>query len=277
LRAGRRLVRVLAIVCLIAFLWLALRYFERSQIFYPTRIIGMTPKNIGLGFEDVYFRTDDGLSLNGWFVKADTNKGVVLFCHGNAGNISHRLESIFVFKEMGFDVFIFDYRGYGRSRGWTTEKGVYADALAAYNYLVRVRSIPYDRVVVFGRSLGGNVAIDLATRVKAACLISESAFASIEDMARAIYGVRPPRWVLSNHFDAQSKISKVKMPKLIIHSRDDELVPFEHGQKIFNSALEPKDFFELTGSHNEYYLGTRSDYAKKIKSFIEQNLYSETP
>lgn len=269
MHTGRWFLRVLTIVCLIAFLLLALKYFERRQIFYPTRIVGMTPESMGLDFDDVYFKTDDGLSLNGWFVKADTNKGVVLFCHGNAGNISHRLESIFLFREMGFDVFIFDYRGYGRSRGWTTEKGVYADALAAYNYVVGIRGGRTDRVVIFGRSLGGNVAIDLATKVKAACLISESAFSSIEDMARAIYGVRPPKWMLSNHFDARSKISKVKMPKLIIHSRDDELVPYEQGRQIFNSAPEPKDFFELTGSHNEYYLGTRSDYAKKMRSFIE--------
>lgn len=268
--------KILTIVCLIAFALLALKYFERRQIFYPARIIGMTPRSMGLDFEEVYFRADDGLTLNGWFVKADTNKGVVLFCHGNAGNISHRLESIFLFKEMGFDVFIFDYRGYGRSRGWATEKGIYADALGAYNYLVGVRCIPYERVIIFGRSLGGNVAIDLASRVRAACLISESAFASIEDMARAIYGVRPPKWMLSNHFDAQSKISKVKMPKLIMHSRDDELVPFQHGQKIFDSALEPKDFFELAGSHNEYYLGTRSDYAKKMRLFIEQYLATQT-
>lgn len=264
--------RLPVILGLLVFLWLAIKYLERKQLFYPMRRIEMTPKNAGLDYENVYFQSSDGVRLNGWFIKADRGKGTVLFCHGNAGNISHRLDSIIVFREMGLDVFIFDYRGYGRSGGWTTEKGAYLDAVAAFDYLVRMRTIPPDRVVIFGRSLGGNVAIDLATKVHAACLISEGAFSSIEDMAKAIYGVRPPRWLMSNHFNALSRIADVKMPKLIIHSRDDEIVPFRQGEKIFNSAREPKEFLELGGSHNEAFMTVYPEYRNRLASFIEKHL-----
>lgn len=269
---GRRRVRLLALLSLIIFLWLMIKYTERKQLFYPMRGIEMTPDGAGLKYEDIYFDTADGKKLNGWFVEADSSRGVVLFCHGNAGNISHRLDSILIFREMGLDVFIFDYRGYGRSQGFVTEKGTYLDAAAAYDYLVNEKGFVPQRIVLFGRSVGGNVAIELAGNVRVACLISESAFSCIEDMAKSIYGVRPPRWLLSNHFDALSRIGKVDAPKLIIHSRDDEIVPFRQGQMIFENANEPREFFELVGSHNEAFLRAGRGYTSRLREFIERYL-----
>jgi fermentation-respiration switch protein FrsA (DUF1100 family) len=265
-------VRLLVFLGLVVFLWLFMKYVERRQIYYPMRAIEMTPEDIGLKYEDVFFEASDGVRLNGWFIEAENSRGVVLFCHGNAGNISHRLDSILLLLRMDLDVFIFDYRGYGRSRGFTTEKGTYLDATAAYEYLSRERSIPPGRVVLFGRSIGGNVAIDLASKVKVACLVSESAFSSIEDMAKSIYGVRPPRWLLSNHFDAVSRIKKVGIPKLIIHSRDDEIVPFKQGRELFDAATDPKEFFELAGSHNEGFLRSGRGYVETIRDFVDRHL-----
>jgi fermentation-respiration switch protein FrsA (DUF1100 family) len=271
-RKGGWKLKLLVFLGLIVFLWLLIKYTERKQIFYPTRTIEMTPENAGLKYEDVFFCASDGVRLNGWFIEADSSRGVALFCHGNAGNISHRFDSISILMQMHLDVFIFDYRGYGRSGGFITEKGAYLDAAAAYEYLTRERRIEPGRIVLFGRSIGGNVAIDLATRVKVACIISESAFSSIEDMAKSIYGVRPPRWLLWNHFDAVSRLRNVDVPKLFIHSSDDEIVPFQQSRILFDAAREPKEFFELTGSHNEAFLRAGHGYMETVRKFIDRHL-----
>ena len=271
-RKGGWKLRLLIFLGLLVFLWLLIKYIERKQIFYPVRGIEMTPDRVGLRYEDVFFESEDGVRLNGWFIEADSSRGVVLFCHGNAGNISHRFDTIIILTRMDLDVFIFDYRGYGRSSGFMTERGAYLDALAAYDHLVKVKRIEPARILLFGRSIGGNIAIDLAAKVDATCLISEAAFTSIEDMARSIYGVRPPRWLLSNHFDAVSRMKNVKIPKLIIHSADDEIVPFSQGRVLFDAAAEPKEFFELTGSHNEAFLRTGRRYSEILMRFIDQHL-----
>ncbi len=251
-------------------LYILLKYTERRQIYYPTRFIEITPEDAGMKYEEVQFESADGTRLHGWYVPADSSRGVLLFCHGNAGNISHRLDSIIIFRELGLDVFIFDYRGYGKSRGLVTEKGLYLDARAAYDYLVEARKTPPERIVVFGRSIGGDVAIDLAVKVDAACLITEGAFLSIEDMAKSIYRVKPPRWLLSNHFNGFERIGNVRMPKLIMHSRDDEIVPPSHGRMIFEAAGEPKEFFELEGSHNDAFLVGGRRYTDRLRQFIDR-------
>jgi fermentation-respiration switch protein FrsA (DUF1100 family) len=265
-------VRLLIFVGLVVFLWLLIKFTERRQLYYPMRGIEMTPEGAGLKYEDVYFATSDGVKLNGWLMKADSSRGVALFCHGNAGNISHRFDTILILRQMDLDVFIFDYRGYGRSGGFATERGLYLDTQAAYEFLIKEKKMAPRDIVLFGRSIGGNVAIDLASRHEAACLISESAFSSIEDMAKSIYGVRPPRWLLSNHFDALSRIKEVNLPKLIIHSRDDEIVPFQQGQMLFDAAKEPKEFFELVGSHNEAFLRAGRAYHNRLREFIDKHL-----
>jgi len=267
--------RLLVFLGLVICLWILIKYTERKQIFYPLRSIEMTPDRAGLKYEDVFFNASDGVRLNGWFIEADSSRGVILFCHGNAGNISHRFDTIVILSQMNLDIFIFDYRGYGRSGGVMTEKGAYLDAKAAYDHLAKVKKTKPGKIVLFGRSIGGNVAIDLATKVDAACLISESAFASIEDMAKSIYGVRPPRWLLSNHFDAMSRIKSVDIPKLIIHSSDDEIVPIRQGRMLFDAATEPKEFFELTGSHNEAFLAAGRGYSDRLGRFIDRYLRSD--
>jgi fermentation-respiration switch protein FrsA (DUF1100 family) len=269
LTRGRWRVRLPVLLGVILVLYVLVKYAERKQIYYPTRFIEITPEDAGMEYEEVHLVTADGARLHGWYVPAESSRGVVLFCHGNAGNISHRLDSIIMFRELGLDVFIFDYRGYGKSRGWITEKGLYLDAEAAFDYLVEVRKIPSKKIVIFGRSIGGDVAIDLAARVDAACLITEGAFLSIEDMAKSIYKVRPPGWLLSNHFDALSRIKRVGMPKLIVHSRDDEIVPSSHGRRIFETAGGPKEFLELEGSHNDAFLVGGREYKRRLRDFID--------
>src|SRR3989338_4815908 len=150
------------------------RYFEATAIFHPTREMPVAPDFVGLEFEDIYFKTQDKVTLNGWFVKNRPASSVVLYLHGNAGNISHRLEKILMFHELGLNVFIIDYRGYGKSQGKPTEDGLYQDALAAYEYLKTRKDVNTDKIIAYGDSLGAVAAIDLATKRKLSCLVVDS-------------------------------------------------------------------------------------------------------
>jgi hypothetical protein len=247
-------------------MWYLLKLFERRNIYFPIRGIEATPKDIGLDYEDIFLKTDDGARINGWHIPASSTSITILFCHGNGGNISHRLETISGFHRMGYSVFIFDYRGYGRSKGRISEEGTYRDALTAYNYITQGNDVESEKVCIFGRSLGGAIAIDLAARVDKGLLICESSFTSIMDMAKVAYGVRIPARFLSHRYDALSKIEKVTIPKLIIHGRSDQMIPFEHGKRLFRAAKPPKEFYEARGGHEDIYL--EDEYWKRVSEFI---------
>ena len=249
-----------------------LKYFERKGIYHPSKEIELTPIDIGLKYNDVFFNTDDGLKLNGWFIPVENPRGTLLFCHGNAGNISHRIEIIKVFNKLDLNVFIFDYRGYGRSQGNPTEDGLYRDALAAYKYLLSRKNIDKDSIVIYGKSIGANVCIDLASKVKAGVLISESGFSSAYDMARKLFPYFPVKRIITIKYDALTKIKNIPIPKLIIHSKDDEIVPFELGKKLFEAASPPKEFYQIQGGHNEAFFIAREEYTVRIDNFLSKYL-----
>jgi hypothetical protein len=273
--AIQRLAMQILIIFILLMAWITLyvKYFERRGIYYPTSSIEMTPYHYGLDYQEVYFSTADGLKLNAWFIKTQTSVATILFLHGNAGNISHRVEIIKMFNEAGFDVFIFDYRGYGRSQGAPTEDGLYTDAHSAYNYLVNEKNIPPERIVLYGKSIGANVAIELASKLETGMLISDSAFTSALDMGKKIFPFIPRsllRLIASVEFDAISKIRDIKIPKLIIHSRDDEIVPFSHGERLFKEANPPKEFYPMKGSHNEAIFIYQKEFISRIKGFVKK-------
>ena len=249
-----------------------LRYFERRGIYYPTKEIIITPADIGLEYEEVYFKTADGLQLHGWFIPDEKPRATVLFSHGNAGNISYRIEIIQMLKQLRLNVFIFGYRGYGKSQGRPSEKGLYLDALAAYEYLHKQRGITPEKIVLYGRSIGANVAINLASKVPAAGLIIEAGFSSAYDMGRRLFPYLPIKWIITIRYAAESDIKNVFSPKLIIHSRDDEIIPFELGKKLFAAAPEPKRFYQIQGSHNEAIFLQKEEYALEIDSFLQTYL-----
>ena len=179
----------------------ALFFYQPKLLYFPdmpTRQIQATPEDAGLDFDAVTLTTSDNEQLDAWFVPADPARGTLLFFHGNAGNNSHRLDSIRLFHELGLSVLIFDYRGYGQSTGRPTEKGTYRDADAAWQYLVEQRAIPPERIILFGRSLGAPIAADLATRQAAAGVILESGFTSVPDVAAKLYPWLPARWLSSS-------------------------------------------------------------------------------
>ena len=251
-------------------------YFMQAKLLYypdiPSRDLTASPKDIGLEYESVSITTSDGVTIHGWFVPAQQGRGTILFFHGNAGNISHRLDSLKIFHDLGLSTLIIDYRGYGRSPGSISEQGTYRDAEAAWNHLTRTRRIPAGEIVVFGRSLGAAVGAHIAARQKPAALILESAFTSVPDMAARLYPVFPVRMLSRYQYNTVKSLLSVTSPVLIIHSPDDEIIPYDNGQILYNSAREPKHFLEIRGGHNEGFLASGRTYRDGIRSFIESSL-----
>lgn len=253
-----------AVIAFITFI----RYFEANSIFHPTHEIPMTPASVGLDFEDVYFSTEDGLKLNGWFIKHPQAKSTLLYFHGNAGNISHRLEKIHMLHELGLNIFIMDYRGYGKSEGKPTESGIYQDATAAYDYLLKRKDVDPSKIIDYGDSLGGVVAVDLATKRTPNCLIIDSSFSSAADIANVIFPF-VPSFILKSKMDAASKVKTITIPKLFIHSINDEIIPFRLGEKLFLSAAAPKEFLKITGGHNTSHIDSRKVFLQGFFQFLK--------
>lgn len=252
---------------------LLLLYFSQSRLLYypnlPSRQIAASPDSWGMAFESVEIVAGDGVKLHGWFIPAENSHATLLFFHGNAGNISHRLDSLRLFHELQLSVFIFDYRGYGLSGGTPTEKGTYLDAEAAWSYLTDSLATPPQRIILFGRSLGGSIAAWLASRSDAMGLILESAFTSVPVLASEIYPFFPVRWLSRFRYDTLHYLQSVTLPVLVIHSRDDEIIPISHGRKLYDQAAEPKRFLEIGGGHNDGFLRSGNRYTDGLKAFIE--------
>ncbi len=245
-------------------------YFLQPRFVYsPTREVSYDPGDLGLAFEKIAFKTEDGLKISSWFVPADNAQFTVLICHGNGGNISHRLDTINTLNELGLNCFIFDYRGYGSSQGKPTEEGTYLDAQAAFDWLGSVKGIPPEDTILFGRSLGGSVAAHLAQTAKPAGLVLESSFTSYVDLGRKFYPYLPVSWFASFNYNTLEYIGKVSCPILVIHSRNDELIPFEFGLRLYNAANEPKEFIEIFGSHNDGFLFSGEVYRQGWSQWLD--------
>jgi hypothetical protein len=252
-------------------LLIVLYFFQDRLLFLPnvpSRVVERLPSAVGLPYESVDLLTSDNIRLDGWFIPAPENRGVILFCHGNAGNISHRLESLLLFHKLGFSTLIFDYRGYGRSQGRPSEAGTYLDVKAAWNYLIEERSIAPSRIVLFGRSLGAAVATHQATVDTPGALIVESSFTSVPDLAAELYPFLPVRWLTRFNYNVYRQLQMVSCPVLVVHSRDDEIIPFKHGQVLFKTANEPKQFLELRGGHNDGFLLAGKAYTQELDRFL---------
>lgn len=250
-RRAKRLMGLLVACLLIVVM---LRWFEHSQVYHPDRVMTATGSELSRPFEDVFFKASDGVALNGWFYPASTNSHrrhlVVLVCHGNAGNIGHRLDTCVALLSTGVNVFIFDYRGYGRSQGRPSEEGTYRDAQAAYAWL-RQKGFAGTNIIAFGESLGGGVAAELALREPIGGLVLQSTFTSISDMGAELFPWLPVRWLAKIHYDTRSKLPRLHVPVMVMHSPTDELVRLHHGKANFAAANEPKLFWELRGEHND--------------------------
>jgi uncharacterized protein len=265
------LTAVAAYAVLIAYVWC----FQSRLIYFPNvpgRTLTATPAEIGLDFEEVRIATADRTALHGWYVAAGADAPVVLFCHGNAGNISHRLDWLEMFNDMGLAVFLFDYRGYGRSSGTPSEQGTYLDARAAWDYLTKTKRHAPKSIVIFGESLGGPIAAHLATDVSPGALILASTFSSAPDLASGFYWFLPVRLLARFHYPTAEYVVRVHAPTLLLHSRTDEIVPFSHAEAIFRRANEPKELLEIRGDHNSALLVSRQQIAAGVQRFLEARL-----
>ncbi len=244
--------------------------FEKHLIYFPSRAHDATPAGLGLPYEEVELRAEDGVRLHGWFLPVKGSRHTLLVCHGNGGNVSHRLDRVLLMQShLKVDTLLFDYRGYGSSEGSPDEEGTYRDARAAYRWLIG-RGVEPGRVVLFGESLGSAVALQLATEVEARALVLESPFASIPEMARAVYPFLPLWPFVRTRYDNLAKIAGLRMPLLVLHGDRDEVVPFAQGRRVFDAAPEPKRFFAIPGAgHNDTYGVGGELYWRALRDFLE--------
>lgn len=260
---------------------LLMALFERSLIFFPTRYpdglwdTEAVARGSGCVIDDHFFEAGDGVRLHGWWcrrIDAPPDEPVLLFFHGNAGNLSHRADLLIeLATRTPASVFVVGYRGYGRSQGRPSEDGLYLDARAAWKHLTEENGVGADRIVIFGKSLGGAVAVDLAMDVAAAGLIVESSFTSIAEMAGAHYPF-VPKFMIRTRMDSVGKITGVSCPKLFVHSRDDRVVPYRLGRALYEAAPEPKRFHEVIGSgHNETWIVGGDAYFEALSEFVSES------
>lgn len=235
----------------------------KSTLFSPDKELWATPGDAGILYEDVYFKTIDGLKLNGWLMNHGRNQPTLLFCHGNAGNISNRITQLRLLHRIGLNVFIFDYRGYGHSEGEVSEEGIYQDASAAYLYLKSREDLDPGKIFPFGESMGGAVAINLTWRYHPPLVIVQSVPTRMEALFK---GRRAS--LFRGMFDSLSKIAHLKSPLLMIHGDNDEIVPYRLGRQLFRAANRPKEFYRVKGAgHNNTFDLAGDEYFQKIKEF----------
>lgn len=259
------------LVCVVAYA------AQRSLVFFPGPPPRATPKDARLDYDEVSLETSDGERLHAWYIRPEGTRdapprGAVLVCHGNAGTIGDRLHLARAFADMRLAVLLFDYRGYGKSSGTPSERGLYLDADSAYRELTSARGFAPERIVAYGESLGGAVAIELALRERVAALIVESSFTSLADVGAKHYAWLPVRWITRYRFDSIGKIARVAPPKLFAHSRADEIIPFEQGLALFEEAREPKEFLETSGLHGVGGFSTSAHDAALVRAFIDRVL-----
>lgn len=251
----------------------ALFFRQGSIVFVPSRQLWRTPADAGLPYEEIFLRAADGVRLHGWWVPSpDERRGTVLFLHGNAGNISDRIDTLEMLHGWGFDSLIVDYRGYGKSEGRPSEKGTYRDADAAWRFLIDEKEVNPAEVILFGRSLGAAVAAYLASRVQPGGVVLESGFSSLPDLAATFYRHFPVRLLARSRYPTIERVGRIRAPVLVAHSAEDDLIPFSHAERIFAAAQEPKFFLEMVGTHGDCVSATGVSYERAVRGFLVEAL-----
>lgn len=276
---------------------LTLYYMQPKFVYTPIRQLPYTPAELGLDYEDVFFKTSDKQNLHGWFVPASSSQGTsrgaigstngtdaladpvspklangdltVLYCHGQGGNNMFYLDTVNLLNGLGLNCLIFDYRGYGQSTGRPTERGTYCDIRAAYRWLTKTKKIPPEKIIIFGWSLGGSLAAYLAGKTKPRGLVVEGAFTSYRNIGARYYPYMPVRMFAAFNYPTIEMIRKVKCPVLVIHSREDETIPFEMGLELYDAANEPKEFVEIHGGHNDAFLISSETYKNAWRKWLK--------
>jgi len=245
---------IIAVTVFYAVVCVYIYFAQDKMIYFPTSDVALTPERVNLEYEELFIKAGEKDSIYAWFFPKEVNyltRKTIIFADGNAGNMSYRLETILFINQIGANVLMFDYRGYWKSSGKPSEEATYEDVMACYNWLVEVKGIRPENIIIFGRSLGGAVAVDLASKVSCGGLIVESSFTSTPDMAAHVFPLFPVRILSKYKYDSINKIKNVNCPILVTHSPDDEIIPFKMAQMLFDEAKEPKRFVSLSGGHND--------------------------
>ena len=260
-----------AALCFVGLAVLLLRLLLPSMAFHPTRGVERTPRDAGLAYEDVWLTASDGVRLNGWYVPAANARATLLFFHGNGGNLAWRVGSIEIFHKLGLSVFIIDYRGYGKSEGSPDVAGVGLDAVAAWLWLLENKNTKPEEIVLFGRSLGGAIALELTRSVQPKAVILESTFASPFGVVRVDFLAPLLRLAVGDIWNSRSAARRLTVPALCIHSPDDEIVPFKEGRKLYEALAGEKTFLEIHGGHNEGFMESLPVYYPALDAFLTRH------
>lgn len=247
---------------------LLIMVFQDRLVYFPSREITRTPEERGLSYTSVRLETRDGVSLNGWLIPHPQSESVVLYCYGNGGNLSNRIGMIELFHEMGLSVFIFDYRGYGKSEGNPSEEGTYLDGDAAWEYLLSIGYKPKN-IILYGESLGGAVAAKLVSENKAKGLVLAGSFTDINTLAQEHYFFLPIRLISRYRYPTVEYLQKTDSPVLIVHSTEDKIVPYRYGQELFEKAKEPKTLLSLRGGHNTAIFESEEVFREGMAAFLK--------
>ena len=244
--------------------------FQDRLLYYPSmgREIVVTPSSAGVPYEDLTISTADGEKLNAWWIPVADARGAVLLFHGNAGNISHRIDYALMFRRLGYSTLLVDYRGYGLSTGKPSEDGTYRDADAAWRWLTESRGLKERDIVLFGESLGGGVASWLALRHTPRALVLASTFTAAVDLGAELYAFLPVRLISRFSYDTLSRLAEVRAPVLVVHSPGDDIIPYSHGERLYAAAREPKSFLELSGGHNDGFVFARPEWVSALGKFL---------
>ncbi len=242
-------------------------FFQKNFIFFPSQNIGYIPEP---KIQEIFFKTPDNKDLHGWYLDNNAQK-TVLFFHGNAGNISRLKTRLEMFQKLHVNALVFDYRGYGKSSGEIQqESDIYTDANSALTYLQEEKHISLENIILWGHSLGGAVAIEIAQNKKIFAVIVESSFSSLDDMARKDFWYLPTHFILRFHFKSTEKIPNISSKILIVHSLQDEMIPFSQSEELFKRANNPKQFFKISGAHNDgWYNESFSLYFQTLQEFLQ--------
>lgn len=251
------------------------RRYQHQQLFGPARFPhgSWDPHRYGVRVRSVYFPSLDGVRLHGWWLPRAEARGTLIFFHGSAGNLGGHVEALQVLSRLGVNLFAFDYRGYGRSDGSPTEAGLCRDGRAAFRHVTDELGEPADRVLLYGHSLGGAVAIDTALHGPAAGLVVQSSFTDVKDMARALFPSVPLHWVARNQFRSIDKVGRLTLPKLFVHGTADAKVPADHSRALFEAASDPKDLYWVEGAeHGDVHRRGGLGYLERLEGFLAECL-----
>lgn len=273
-RAGKFILRRWLLIAMLAFvigMIMTPHKLERFFVYFPTQHLRYDPNAAGLDFQDIDLITEDIVKLHGWFVPCEDSDETVLILHGNGGNIGDRISYLKIFHDLGVNVFIIDYRGYGKSEGEPFEEGLYRDARAAYDWWAGDRQQYGRNLLLFGESLGGAVAVHLASEVSPSGLILQSTFTSAWDMAKTMFPIGLLQPLMNVHFNSAAAITRITCPKLFIHGDRDGTVPFRLGKELFELAPDPKFFYSVTeAGHNDLLFIAGPEYIRQLKLFLSR-------